>query len=92
MTPTVKAPASKRLKLKCDERLPNFAFKINLRRYQWERYRLDMVGRCRLTVSRPVFKAPIVSTLDTVIGSYAFNVVQVDPIKTRAQSAYGCHG
>ena len=31
--PTVKAPGIKLLKLKCDERLSNFAFKFNLRRY-----------------------------------------------------------
>ena len=31
--PTLKAPGSGRLKLKCDEPLSNFAFKFNLRRY-----------------------------------------------------------
>jgi len=30
---TVKAPRSKRLKLKCDVPLSNFAFNFNLRRY-----------------------------------------------------------
>jgi len=30
--PTLKAPGTKRLKLKCDEPLSNFAFNINLRR------------------------------------------------------------
>jgi isoleucyl-tRNA synthetase len=29
----LKPPGTKRLKLKCDESLSNFAFKINLRRY-----------------------------------------------------------
>ena len=33
MKPTLKAPGSERLKLKCDEPLSNFAFKFNLRRY-----------------------------------------------------------
>jgi hypothetical protein len=33
MNPTLKAPGCKRLKLKCDELLSNFAFKFNLRRY-----------------------------------------------------------
>ena len=27
----------------------------------------DKVGRCRLTLSRPVLKAPMVSALDTII-------------------------
>jgi len=34
--PTVKAPGSKRLKLKCDEPLSNFAFKFNMRPYNLE--------------------------------------------------------
>ena len=33
MNPTLKAPGTKRLKLKNDELLSNFAFKFNLRRY-----------------------------------------------------------
>jgi len=31
--PTLKAPGTKRLTLKCDESLSNFAFNFNLRRY-----------------------------------------------------------
>jgi len=31
--PTLKAPGYARLKLKCDDMLSNFAFKLNLRRY-----------------------------------------------------------
>jgi len=31
--PTLKAPGSERLKLKCDDLLSNFAFDFNLRRY-----------------------------------------------------------
>jgi hypothetical protein len=31
--PTLKTPETMRLKLKCDESLPEFAFKFNLRRY-----------------------------------------------------------
>ena len=31
--PTLKAPGTNRLKLNCDELLPTFAFKFNLRRY-----------------------------------------------------------
>jgi len=34
--PTLKAPGTKRLKLKHDEPLSNFAFKFNLRRYTKE--------------------------------------------------------
>jgi hypothetical protein len=33
MKTVLKAPGTKRLKLKCDEPLSNFAFKFNLRRY-----------------------------------------------------------
>ena len=33
MKPTLKAPRTKRLKLKYDEPISNFAFKFNLRRY-----------------------------------------------------------
>jgi hypothetical protein len=35
--PTVKAPGSERLKLKCDELLSNFAFNINLHHYEKEK-------------------------------------------------------
>ena len=35
---------------------------------------LAWVGRCRLTVSKPVFKAPIVSALETTISETAFKV------------------
>jgi len=38
--PTFKAPGTKRLKLKYDESVSNFAFKFNLRRYNQERERL----------------------------------------------------
>ena len=34
--PTLKAPGTQRLKLKCDDLLLKFAFKINLRRYSKE--------------------------------------------------------
>ena len=33
MKPMLKPPATKHLKLECDERLSNFAFNCNLRRY-----------------------------------------------------------
>ena len=33
--PALKAPGSKRLKLKCDHLRSSFAFKFNLRRYIW---------------------------------------------------------
>ena len=35
MKPKLKPPGTTRLKLKCDELLPNSAFKFNLRRYTW---------------------------------------------------------
>ena len=58
--PTLKAPGTKRLNLKCDELLSSFAFEFNLRRYikadltalmtdsqDWWR------GRTRITALRP---------------------------------------
>ena len=62
--PTLKAPGTKRLKLQHDELLSNFAFKINLRRYNVADIAADavsvapagrsvLVGRCRLTLSNP---------------------------------------
>jgi hypothetical protein len=36
MKPTLTAPRTKRLKLKCDELLSSFAFKFSLRRYTEE--------------------------------------------------------
>jgi len=65
--PTLKAPGTKRLKLKYDELLSNFAFDFNLRRYNEAITSLPdytvqawgipidatKVGRCRLTHSTP---------------------------------------
>ena len=45
--PTLKAPGTKRLKLKCDEPLSNVAFNFNLRRYS-----VVSADRCRLTSLR----------------------------------------
>ena len=39
-----------------------------------ERSALFKVGGCRLTVSTPVLKAPMVSALETLISSVAFSV------------------
>jgi len=59
--PTLAAPGTKRLKLKCDKLLSSFAFNFNLRRYVTataiyatpdidEDAKLPtLVGRCRLT-------------------------------------------
>ena len=65
--PTLKAPRTKRLKLKCDEWLSDFAFNFNLCRYIKVRtlsseplvmvvddvFRPDTARRCRLTPSNP---------------------------------------
>jgi len=66
------------LKLQYDEPLSNFAFNFYLRRYITEPgsvalpraagaagAALIMAGRCRLTVSKPVLKARLVSALET---------------------------
>jgi hypothetical protein len=69
---------NQRLKLKCDEPLSNVAFNFNVRRYTEADFFVmpvvggtylgrDVVGRCRLTVSKRVLKAPLVSALDTLI-------------------------
>ena len=53
------ASRSKRLKLRCDRLLSSFAFKFNLRRYNPVKAFAPLilqVGRCRLTVSKPVLK------------------------------------
>jgi hypothetical protein len=48
MKPTLKAPGAKRLKLKHDGPLSNFAFKFNLRRYiTVARFAVDSVGTSR---------------------------------------------
>ena len=51
--PQLKPPGSKRLKLRYEELLSNFAFKFNLRCYngvQLEGCKAPMVRRCRLTL------------------------------------------
>jgi hypothetical protein len=65
------------LKLNYDEPLSFFAFKFNVRRYSMDAsLSLDAVlfhrrhpkaGRCWLPASKPVFKAPMVSALETTI-------------------------
>jgi len=70
-----------RKKLKYDKPLSSFAFNFNLHRYikgdgkffftqddtkRWQQDNYE-VGRCRLTVSKPVLKAPMVSALETRI-------------------------
>jgi len=71
--PTLEPTGTKRLKLKCDVLLSTSAFKFNMRRYmKWDPrdylsllHRFTWVGRCRLTVHKPVLKAPMVSVLET---------------------------
>ena len=99
--PQLKAPGTKRLKLKYDELLSSFAFNFNLRRYTMNDSRAKeargkikalltanhawcihhtmmaedfKVRRCRLPVSNPVLKAPMVSALGARIGRAAFKL------------------
>ena len=51
--PTLKAPGTKRLKLKYDAPLSKFAFKFNLRRYNTESFQAATVG------ARPAADAPL---------------------------------
>jgi hypothetical protein len=51
--PTLKAPGTKRLKLKCDLLLSNFAFKFNLRRYTKERTLPDERAVMTVEAGRP---------------------------------------
>jgi hypothetical protein len=61
MKPTLKAPRAKRLKLKYDEPLSDFAFNFNLRCYTTaeargvaDQVRAELkVRRCRLTLLNP---------------------------------------
>ena len=65
------------LKLKYDKLLSNSAFNFNFRRhFEWKHLLAlsavslsctNLVGRCRLTVSKPVLKAPKVPALETII-------------------------
>jgi hypothetical protein len=64
----LKPPGTKRLRLKYEVLLSGFAFNFNLRRYSEEQcgeLRMRgavqvMVRRCRLTLSKPLLKAPMV--------------------------------
>jgi len=70
MKPTLKPPGTNRLKLKYDELLSIFAFNFNLARYSTGaglEQLLRQVGWCRLTVSNPALKAPMVSALETIM-------------------------
>jgi hypothetical protein len=61
MKPKIKAPGTNLLTLKYDEPLSNFAFNFNLRHYSMATAVVPAartVGRCRLTVSKPVSKPP----------------------------------
>ena len=53
--PTLIAPGTKRLKLKCHEPLSKFAFNFYVRRYNLAAHFEDNpeVGRCRLTLTNP---------------------------------------
>ena len=80
--PTLKAPDIERLKLLYDEPPSTFAFNINLHLYTKvamqgvllkESEDETHVGRCTLTASKPVLKAPLVSELEARISGTAFN-------------------
>jgi hypothetical protein len=52
--------------------LSTFAFKFELRRYikerlKWQTTLRGMVGRRRLTASKSVLKAPMLSALETIL-------------------------
>ena len=58
------------MKLKYDAPLSNLALKFNFCRYAKDLFNMccDLkAGRCKLTVSKPVLKAPMVSALETMI-------------------------
>jgi len=59
--PMLKPPGTKRLSLKYDILLSSRAFIMYLRRYNEQYYE---VGRCRLIVLKPVFKASMASALE----------------------------
>ena len=68
MIPKLKPPGIKRLKLEYDGQLSTFGFNISLRRCnEGEEESSSEVRRCRMTASKPVSKAPIVSVLESGI-------------------------
>jgi hypothetical protein len=68
MNPKLKPPGIKRLKLEYDGQLSTFGFNISLRRCnEGEEESSSEVRRCRMTASKPVSKAPIVSVLESGI-------------------------
>ena len=74
---TLKAPGTKRLKLKCDEPLSNFAFNINLRRYILARPQTD---RLVLRAGRPQeSELPPYSDLDDLVDGRSLTVVGLTP-------------
>ena len=63
--PTLKAPGTKRLKLKYDEPLSNVALKVNLRRY-------NLAGDCLVEVTKQLFLTDIeVSAANAAEGAAA---------------------
>jgi len=75
---TLKPPGTRRLKLKYYQLPSSFAFKFYLRRFTMAALAAEdsavcdaaaefLVRRCRLTVSKPVLKAPMVSALEATI-------------------------
>jgi len=82
---TLKAPGSKRLRLKCDMLLSTSALKFNLRRHSLvnnaavcfnDPTLYGKVGRCRLTLSKATLKAPGSKRLkleyDVTLSDFAF--------------------
>ena len=66
--PMLKVAGSKHLNLEYDGLLSSSALSFNLRRCtKGKRTRNNKVGRCRLTVSKPLLKAPMVSALEPTI-------------------------
>ena len=81
MRPTLRAPGYDSLKQENDKLLSNLGFNFNLRRYTMGSAMggADLsgvgVGRCRLTASKPVLKAPLLSALEAEIWTNRFQAL-----------------
>jgi len=63
MKPTLTAPGSERLKLKCDDPLSNFGFNFNLRCYIQEDFKTMIAAAASSALGKAVQVDPIKPTL-----------------------------
>ena len=79
--PSLIPPVSKRLKLKCDQMLSNFAFNCNLRRYHMRKHKHGGTDKGRDGIDN-FFKTHTCSPMCKLLGG----AVQIDHIKLQSKS------